>query len=118
MQKMAGTCYIQVDGTTLEIKGKAEYPLNIVMRETVMALGGPSGYSEKAQEPYISLDANMPPNFPRSQLQNMTNGTVTFEAANGQVYTLTQAFLSGETPINSVEGSVELRFSGLFGSYS
>jgi hypothetical protein len=45
----------------------------------------------------------------------MTNGTVTAELAGGKVYTLTGAYLEGETTTNGEDGETELEFSGVSG---
>lgn len=111
-KRVAGICYIKVDGQQLEVSGGLEAPLSDVKRETVMGLGGPAGLKESAMEPYVKLTAVFTPEFPIATLKDNTDMTVTAEMANGKVYTLSGAFLKGETAIKGEEGTVELEFGG------
>ena len=45
-QKVAGICYIKLDGQQLEVSGGVECPLLDVKREAVMSLSGVAGYKE------------------------------------------------------------------------
>lgn len=114
-KRVAGICYIKVDGTQLEVKGGVEAPLSTVTREAVMGLTGPAGYKETAQEPYIKLSAIFTADFPLQTITQGINMTVTAEMANGKVFTLTGAYLRGEPAGNAEEGTVELEFSGTNG---
>ena len=114
-KKIAGTCYIKVDGAQLEVAGGVEFPLMNVKRETVMADAGAVGFSEVAIAPYVKLSAKVPRDFPVAKLQKATDMTVTVEAANGMVYTLSDAFVQGEPGVNASEGSIDLEFGGLNG---
>lgn len=114
-KRVAGICYIKVDGEQLEVGGDVECPLNDVKRETKMSVNGPSGYSETAMRPYIKLKANLVPSFPRDKLRSSTDMTITAELANGMVYTLSSGWLEGETAVKGSEGEVDLEFSGMKG---
>lgn len=113
--RVAGICYIKADGVQLEVKGGIEIPLVQNMKETVMGLAGNAGYKETAQRQYIKITAIFTRDFPITTLQAGTNMTVTAELANGKVYTLTNAWLEGETLSNGEEGTAELEFSGITG---
>jgi len=114
-QRVAGVCYIKVDGDQLEVKGGVEAPLSTVTREAVMGLAGVAGYKETAQEPYLKVSAIFTRNFPINTLVNGTNMTITAELANGKVYTLSGAYLRAEPTGNGEEGTTELEFSGTTG---
>lgn len=111
-KKVAGICYVKVDGEQLEVSGGIECPLVDVKREAVMGLAGPAGYKESAMEPYVKLSAVFTPDFPMDTIQNNTEMTITAELANGKVYTLSGAFLKGEPSVKGEDGTVELEFSG------
>ena len=111
-KRVAGICYIKVDGEQLEVSGGVEVPLVDLKRETVMGLSGPAGLKETALEPYVKLSAIFMPSFPVSMLQTSTEMTVTAELANGKSYTLSGAFLKGEPSIKGDDGTVELEFGG------
>lgn len=114
-KRVAGICYIKVDGDQLEVEGSVECPLLDVTREEVMGLAGVAGYKETAIAPYVKLSAIFVPQFPIEALRDKTDITVTAELANGKVYTLTQAWLNGEAAVKGDEGKVDLEFKGLKG---
>ena len=116
-KRVAGICYIKVDGEQLEVSGGIEVPLVDVKRETVMGLAGPAGYKEEALEPTIKLSAIFMPSFPIATLQSNTELTITAELANGKVYTLSGAFLKGEPMVKGEDGTVELEFGGRKGQW-
>lgn len=111
-KRVAGICYIKVDGDQLSVSGGIECPLMEVKRETVMDLGGPAGMKETALEPFVKVTAIFGPNFPLATLQSNTEMTVTAELANGKVYTLSGAFVKGEPSAKGEDGTVELEFGG------
>jgi hypothetical protein len=113
--RVAGICYVKVDGTQLEVKGKIETPLVQLARETVMSLAGNAGYKETVQRQYLKVDAIFTRDFPLNKLAQGTNMTVTAELANGKVYTLTNAYVEGEMTGNGEEGTVDIEFSGITG---
>ena len=116
-KRVAGICYVKVDGEQLEVSGGVEAPITEVMRETVMGLAGPAGYKETALEPYVKLSAIFMPNFPIDKLQSSVDMTITAELANGKVYTLSDAFLKGEPSAKGEDGTVELEFGGSDGQW-
>lgn len=116
-KRVAGICYIKVDGEQLEVSGGVECPIVDVKRETVMGLAGPAGIKETALEPFVKVSAIFVPDFPLAKLQYMTDGTVTTEMANGKVYTLSGAFLKGEPSAKGEDGTVDLEFGGKKGQW-
>lgn len=113
-KKIAGTCYVNVDGTQLVVKGSIETPLNKVVRETVL----PGYYKETELTPYVSLTAIFTEDFPLKVLQDGTEMTVTCELANGKTYVLSDAYLAGDATYNADEGEATLRFEGKKGGYN
>lgn len=116
-KRVAGICYIKVDGEQLEVSGGVECPIVDLKRETVMGLSGPAGLKEVALEPYIKLSAIFMPNFPLETLRTNTEMTISAELANGKVYTLSGAFLKGEPAAKGDDGTVELEFGGKKGQW-
>lgn len=116
--RIAGTCYIKVDGTQLDVKGSVEVPLNTKVRETVMSTQGVSGYKETLRAPFVKLTANFGKDFPKDQIAENDEMTITAELANGDVYVLSQAYLVGESDVNGSEGEVTLEFNGKKGGYN
>jgi len=114
-KKVAGTCYIKVNGAQLEVKGGIEVPLSDTVRETVPGLNGPAGFKETVRTPFVKLAAIFRDDFPMETVRDSTDLTVTAELANGKVYTLSGGYLVGESTVKADEGEVELEFEGAKG---
>jgi len=112
-QKVAGTVYVKVDGEQLIITGGAEAPLMDVKRETVY----PGYYKEEAMTPSLKVTAVHTPNFPIKALTNGRDMTVTCEFSNASVYVLAGAYLVDEPSSKGDDGTIELQFHGIKGSW-
>lgn len=117
-QRIAGICYIKVDGTQLTVEGGVECPVSRTKKEAVEGLSAIAGYKETVMKPYVKLSAIVDADFPRSTLEQNSNMTITAELANGTVYTLTGAWLEGEAAVKVDEGKIDLEFVGLNGVWS
>jgi len=115
-KRVAGTCYIKVNGTQLEVKGSVEVPLTDSKKEMVVGLNAVAGYKEEVRVPYVKLSAIFKDDFPMDALDG-DEMTVTAELANGKVYTLSDAILVGEPAVKVDDGEVELEFQGLKGQW-
>ena len=116
-KRVAGICYIKVDGEQLSVEGGVECPMMDVKRETVMSLSGPAGFKETSLAPFIKVSVNLVPGFPLEKLQTNTSMTITAELANGTVYTLSDAWINGEPAAKGDDGKIELEFGGLKGQW-
>jgi len=118
--KIAGTCYIKVDGDQLEIKSDSgiEATLFDVQRETIMGQSGVAGLKETARTPMAKGTFILGANFPLDKLNTATDMTVTTEFINGKVYTLTGAYVVGESNFKSDSGEVEIEFNGIKGIWA
>lgn len=116
-KRVAGICFVKVDGEQLSVEGSVECPIMDVKRETVMSLSGAAGYKETSLAPFVKLSANLVPGFPLAKLQKGTSMTITVNLANGTVYTLSDAWLNGEPAAKGDDGKVELEFGGLKGKW-
>jgi hypothetical protein len=113
-QKSGGTCYVKVDGQQLVIKGNVEAPLGKAKRET-LALGY---YKEEDVIPFVKAEVLVPKGTPIQKIMDGTNMTVTVEFASGKVYTLSGAYVTGESNYDSEEGKASLEFNGTAGDWS
>lgn len=112
-QKVAGTCYIKVDGEQLVITGGVEVALSSVKRETVV-----KGYfKEEDRVPFTKVDAVMTPDFPITKLVNGTNMTITTEFKTGRSYVLSGAYLVDDVNVTGDDGKVSLNFEGIAGDW-
>ncbi len=116
-KRIAGVCYVKVDGAQLTIKGGLEAPISSSMRTGVMAADGPAGFKETPVQPSLKVTALFTDDFPLATLQKGTDMTITGEFANGRVYTLSEAHLATETMAKGEEGEIELEFHGQAGAW-
>ncbi|WP_166359284.1 phage tail tube protein [Pseudomonas akapageensis] len=112
-QKVAGTCYVKVDGAQLTITGGCEAPLSDKKRETVV----PGYYKEEDLAPYLKVSAVHTSDFPLKALVSGTDMTVTCEFKNGKVYVLSGAYLVDEPSSKGDDGTIELQFDGNKGTW-
>lgn len=115
---IAGACYIKVDGEQLSVNGSVSCLANTVTREAIMGSTGVAGFSETPVAPTISGTFNMTKAFPLEKITSATDMTITAELANGMVFTLSDAFVTGEVSFGASEGTVSITFTGTRGSWS
>lgn len=111
-KRIAGTCYVKVDGEQLEIKGGLEIAATSVVREEVMSTAGVAGFKETPRAPRVKLTAIVGKNFPLKKLQDGVDMTITSELANGMVHTLSGATMVGEPDIKAEDAEIDLEFVG------
>ena len=113
-QKVAGTCYVKVDGAQLVLNGAVEAPLNKFKRETIV-----KGYfKEEDNTPFVKVEAVGVKETDFQKIVNATNATVTVEFANGTVFTLSGGYIAGDANHNSEDGKVSLEWNGNEGDWS
>ncbi|HEJ8089450.1 TPA: phage tail tube protein [Serratia liquefaciens] len=117
MAKIAGTCYLKIDGQQLSLTGGIEVPMNTVVRDDVIGLAGDVDHKETHRASYVKGTFKVPKAFPINKLVTSTDMTITAELANGMVYVLGSAWLSGEANHNPEEGTADLEFHGEEGFY-
>ena len=117
-KRIAGTCYVKVDGEQLSLSGSLSCSMNTVVREAQMGSTGVAGYSENPVAPTISGTFNFMEEFPIEKLMEQTSMTVTAELANGKVFTLSEAFVSGEVQASPNDGTVSITFTGVRGNWA
>ena len=91
-------------------------PLSTNIREPLESLSGESGnYREMGLAPYVKFTAHNEADMDYDKIANANDLTVVAELANGRVYTLTEAYLSGETVVGGDEGTTPYVFHGTKG---
>ncbi|MEN5236605.1 phage tail tube protein [Pseudomonas sp. TWI923] len=112
-QKVAGTCYIKVDGAQLVITGGVEAPLSKVKRETIV-----TGYfKEEDRTPFLKVDAVKVPGFQFEKITSGANMTVTAEFKDGSSYVLSGAYTVDDVNVTADDGKVPLNFEGSSGDW-
>ncbi|PKH22290.1 phage tail protein [Enterobacterales bacterium CwR94] len=117
MSRIAGSVFFKVDGQQLSLNGGIEVPMNTTVREDVIGLDGSVDFKETFRAPYTKGTFKVPKDFPVDKLIQAETMTITSELANGMVYVLANAWLSGEANHNAADGTVELEFHGQEGFY-
>ena len=114
-KKLAGTCFVKVNGQQLELQGNIEFPLTSVQRETVLSTAGVVGYKETVVAPYVSGDFIVPAGFPIEDIKENTAQTITVECANGMVYTMSDAYVTDVIAYKPVDGTLTIKWEGTNG---
>jgi hypothetical protein len=117
-QRDAGTCYIKCNGDQLVVDSGVEAPLSSVTRETVMGSGRPVGYKETGREAFVNATLRKINQKDFQKIIEADDLTITVEFANGGVYTLSDAWVKGEPTYNGDEGTADIEFGGLRGSWA
>lgn len=117
-KRVAGICYIKLDGAQLDVSGGIECPVQDTKKEIVMSTSGPSGYKEEAVEQYIKLTAIFKDDFPMAAVKSGTGMTVTAEFPNGKTFTVSDAVCVDDVTAKSADGTIDLKFSGLKGTWA
>lgn len=112
-QLVGGTAYVKVDGAQLTITGGCEAPLMSVKRESV----APGFYKEEDLTPYLKVTAVDTPDLDIKKIINGRDMTVTCEFKNGRVYVLAGAYLVDEPTSKGDDGTIELQFDGIKGTW-
>lgn len=115
--RIAGTCYVKVDGEQIEVAGSVTVSISMFEKEGLSGLTGVAGYKETPRIPFIEVEAYLVPGFPVTKLEKTNNATVTAELANGQVAVLSGAWLAGAIEAKAEEGTTTLKFQGLEGKW-
>ena len=118
MARVAGTCYITVDGQELSLSGNLSIPVNTVIREPVLGSGRVVGFSETPVQPQITGDFVVEPETDLRALAEGEDMTVVARLANGMIYTLSGAFLGPQADFSPEDGTVSLTFQGIRGDWS
>lgn len=112
-QKVAGTCYVKVDGQQLEITGGCEAPLSKFKRETIV-----KGYfKEEDTVPFLKVDAVKTPGVDWPKIADGSDMTVTCEFKDGSTYVLTGAYVVGDLNVTADDGKVAIEFNGREGDW-
>ena len=117
-ERIAGTCYVKVDGDQVKVQGAVEAAASDTTREPVMSTSGVVGFKETAEAPFVKATLVGVKQAVLDKIANAKNQTVTVEFANGDVYTLSDAWVGPRPSHNSDTGTVEVEWNGMRGSWA
>jgi len=112
-KKVAGVCYLKVDGTQYALRGSLTVSPDDIEREGVAGQDGVHGYKETPRVPSISADISDTDGLSLEALRAITDATVTAELATGKVYVLRNAWTKAGHELDTTEGQVSVTFEGM-----
>ncbi|WP_188260870.1 phage tail tube protein [Azospirillum tabaci] len=111
--RIAGVCYLKVDGAQYALRGSLTVSPDSIEREGIAGMDGVHGYKETPRVPSISADLSDIGGLSLETLRAITDATITAELANGKVYTLRNAWVAGALELDAGEGQVSVTFEGM-----
>ncbi|MFH5926443.1 phage tail tube protein [Roseomonas xinghualingensis] len=111
-KRVAGTCYVYQDGAQLQLGGTFNIGPSTKNREDVVGLSGPVGVKETAVRPYMEVEIVKTPELRLTDLEKITDATITAELADGTTAVLYNACQIGELEYTGAEGTITVRWSG------
>lgn len=108
--RVAGTCYVYIDAVPIPLGGTITVGTWTSSKETKIGLSGVVGYSEMPIACFIEVEIFVTPEVDLQAFQQIRNSTVIAEMANGQTYTIRQAWSTTPPEHNGAEGTATLRF--------
>jgi hypothetical protein len=110
---VAGEAYVKVDSRQLSVRGTLTISPNQITRSPISGLDGFHGFQSVYRAPYIEVEiTDRPLAFPLTDLQGITDATITAELETGVVWVLRNAFQSGDLEFNAADGTCTVRFEG------
>ena len=110
--RIAGTCFIYVDGVQYAARGAFKVNATLYSREGVAGQDGVHGFKETPMVPSIEGEITDLGSLSIKSLQAIEESTVTCQLANGKTYLLTQAWFAGEASLDTAEGKIAVKFEG------
>lgn len=112
-KKIAGTCYLKVDGTQYTLAGKMNVSPSMIEREGKAGLSGVAGYKETPRVPFVEADLHTTDDVSVETLDEVTSATVKVELANGKTYVFRDAWTTAAHEIDGAEGQVSVKFEAM-----
>jgi hypothetical protein len=112
-ERFAGMAYLKVDGRQYDLRGNFTVSPSRTERTGIAGLDRVHGFSEMPRVPFIEGDLSTTAGLSITDLENITNATVTAELANGKTFVLSQAWSKAAFEISAHEGQVRVRWEGV-----
>lgn len=111
--RLAGTCYLTVDGQTYLVAGDFEYSPSKVSRETLTGMDRVHGYAEKPNAGHISGTLRDAGNLSVAALNAMTNVTVVAELANGKTIIGRNMWTVDTQTSKAADATIDVKWEGM-----
>lgn len=110
--RLAGTCYLSVDGVSYMLAGEFSYKVSGVSRETLTGQDGIHGYSESPKQGYIAGTLRDSSNLSIADINAMNNATVVAELANGKTIIGRNMWTTDQQEAKSSDATIEVKWEG------
>jgi hypothetical protein len=110
--RLAGTCYLSVDGASFMLAGDFSYKVSGFSRETLKGQDGVHGYSETPQPGYIAATIRDSKGLSISDINAMTNVTVVAELANGKTIIGSKMWTTEQQEAKATDATIEVKWEG------
>ena len=111
--RLAGTAFLSVDGTTYMLSGDLSYTPSTIKRETLVGQDRVHGYSEMPSQGSISATLRDAGGLVVGDFNAMTNVTVTLELANGKTVVGRNMWTVEAQEVKTAEGTFEVKWEGV-----
>jgi hypothetical protein len=111
--RLAGTAFLSVDGTTYMLSGDLAYTPSTIKRETLVGQDRVHGYSEMPSQGSISATLRDAGGLVVGDFNAMTNVTVTLELANGKTVVGRNMWTVEAQEVKTAEGTFEVKWEGV-----
>ena len=110
--RLAGTCYLSVDGQNYMLAGDFSYKVSGVSRETLKGQDGVHGYSETPQPGYIAATLRDSSTLSVADINGMSNATVVAELANGKTIIGSNMWTTDQQESKASDATLEVKWEG------
>jgi len=108
--RVAGIAYVYVDAVPLPLGGTITVGTWTSEKETLVGLSGVVGYKEMPKSAFVEIEILVPGEVDLQAFEDIRDSVVVAELANGQTWTLRQAWATTAPEHNGAEGTATLRF--------
>lgn len=111
MTQLTGRAYVAANGVRYKTKPGATLNFGGPTRTTQVGDTGVLGYTETITPPSVSCSIAHDANTSLSELRDIKDASITFEADTGRIYTISPAWLTNPPTVSN--GEVPLVFEGV-----
>lgn len=111
MTQLTGRAYVSANGVRFKTKNGSTLNFGGPTRTTQTGDTGVLGYTETITAPSVSCSIAHDANTSLTDLRDMKDVSITFEADTGKIYTISPAWLTNPPTVSN--GEVQLVFEGM-----
>lgn len=110
--RLAGVCYVTIDGANYMAAGDFAYKVSGVKRETLIGQDGVHGYKETPIPGAISGTLRDSGGLSLADINGLTSATVVLELANGKTVIGRNMWTVDDQENKTSEGTVDIKLEG------